>query len=429
MASIVVSFVGTQDPGSDKTKEDGSILSLVRHLLAQNFTITRVILLYTSTDEITPLANLTKEWLGEELQISGEIVDLIPVDKALADDPVDLLGAVQAARQGMERAKSYLTPTDQLEFNASSGTPVMKSAWSILQAAGYAPASRVWQVRNPVKVKSGQERVFTTNVDTLKNEFDLKVVQQQIRDYNYSGALATLKETKLSTNIITALLESGHHRLAFDFNRADASIQSIRSELNDDRWIKEIAALRRKEQGAILAELYFKAVIKLKNQEYADFLVQVVAFQENALRILIQRKFLPEVKKGWKECEEIIKQAINTFDDGKLYQYLKNYCVEENGWSLRLEQQYIHRLTMIAILEYFSEFSSLVQPIKFLGGYCKQRNDSVHQLEGVSEIENQEEVLANLRKIVRGITKLPATNPFDDLNQKICDLLEDCLHS
>lgn len=428
MASIIVSFVGQQDPFSDATEEEGSIVTIVRHLVEKGCEIRRIILLHTT--ETKERADVTKDWLeNKPLEISREMIDIITVADELSEDPVNLLLAAREARKGVEKALLYLTESDQLEFNASSGTPVMKSAWSILQAAGYAPASRVWQVRNPHKILPGQERVFATNVDTLKNEFDLKVVQQQIRDYNYSGALATLKETKLSTNIITALLESGHHRLAFDFNRADASIQPIRIELNDDRWIGEIAALRQKQQGAILAELYFKAVIKLKNQEYADFLVQVVAFQENALRILIQRKFLPDVKKGWKECEEKIKQEINTFDDGKLYQYLNKYRVEENGWSLRLEEQYIHRLTMIAILEYFSEFSNLVQPIKFLSGYCKQRNDSVHQLEGVSEIENQPELLANLRKIVRGITKLPATNPFDDLNETICAQLEGCLHS
>ena len=40
----------------------------------------------------------------------------------------------------------------------------MKSAWNILQAAGYARNSRVWQIRNPDKIQAGQDQVFQTNV-------------------------------------------------------------------------------------------------------------------------------------------------------------------------------------------------------------------------------------------------------------------------
>jgi hypothetical protein len=89
---------------------------------------------------------------------------------------VNLLLAVNEARNGIERGLEYFTKGDNLEFNASSDTPVMKSAWTVLQAAGYAPHSSVWQVRNPKQIQTGQTRVFETNVDTLKREFDVKVI-------------------------------------------------------------------------------------------------------------------------------------------------------------------------------------------------------------------------------------------------------------
>lgn len=180
MTSIVLSFVGNQDPFSDQTTEEGSIVTLIRYLIAENHTINRVILLHTA--ETQERAEATKDWLKDEpLNLSLDQIDIIPVEDILSQDPINLLAAVQEARKGLELAKQYLQKGDHLEFNASSGTPVMKSAWSILQAAGYAPHSSVWQVRNPKQMQSGQPRVFPTNVEVLKNEFDLKVIQQLLQ--------------------------------------------------------------------------------------------------------------------------------------------------------------------------------------------------------------------------------------------------------
>lgn len=110
MTSIVLSFVGNQDPGTDKNDKEGSIVSLTNHLLEQNQEIERIILLYT--DGTQEAANFTKEWLlsGEvqPLKIIEENIELIPVNEKLSQDPIDLLLAIQAARQALEKAKSYL---------------------------------------------------------------------------------------------------------------------------------------------------------------------------------------------------------------------------------------------------------------------------------------------------------------------------------
>ena len=46
-SSIVLSFVGQQDPYSENTSQEGSIATLIRHLLSQKYSIRRVILLHT----------------------------------------------------------------------------------------------------------------------------------------------------------------------------------------------------------------------------------------------------------------------------------------------------------------------------------------------------------------------------------------------
>ncbi|OKH25513.1 hypothetical protein NIES593_03985 [Hydrococcus rivularis NIES-593] len=420
MTSIVLSFVGNQDPGTDKNDKEGSIVSLTNHLLEQNQEIERIILLYT--DGTQEAANFTKEWLlsGEvqPLKIIEENIELIPVNEKLSQDPIDLLLAIQAARQALEKAKSYLRSGDRLELNASSGTPAMKSAWSILQAAGYAPQSRVWQVRNPDKMIPGQSRVFEANVDTLKREFDLKVIQQQINNYNYSGALANFKESGLKDNGVSVLLEYGHCRLACDFKKARQAIDRFR-KIIDPRLSEEIDRLASHDQRYFIVELYFHALTKLKNQEYSNFLVLLFAFQESVLRFQVRKRLCPELLNyPWKDVKEQVEKAIQQYQEGQLHSYLHRL---PNGRLLQLNHP--SRPVLLAILEYVSEQQSLLEPLKRLNKYCNQRNDYVHQFEGVSFIEDEEHLVRDLHKIVRQITQIPEQNSFDILNQQLHSLL------
>lgn len=425
-SSIVLSFVGSQDPYSEKNNEQGSIATLIGHLLDQKYNLRRVILLYT--EDMLEKASDTKHWLqGKDFELSEESIELVPVGAELSKDPVSLLLAVQEARKGLEKAIPFLSKQDRLEFNASSGTPVMKTSWSLLQAAGYAPHSSVWQVRNPREMKEGQHRVFQTNVDTLKNEFDFKVVKKQIEDYNYSGALVTLKDSNLSTNLIIALLEYGQYRLAFDFNRAFKAIQPFAS-LVEPEFISEISSLRQKNRIALFKEVYFKAIIKLKNQQYADFLVDVFRFQEGFLRFLVETKLGFDLPEKTTETQHFWHQ-LKAFDDGNLEHFLNNYKLQ-NGQKLRFSEGFPSRFVLIAILEcYEQEFDSLLKPIEQLNEYCEQRNRCVHSFEGVSELEDGGKIIKILRNILRLKTVVPDKNPFNVINSTIFYLLKEVLES
>ena len=71
MPSILLSFVGNQDPFS-KNHTEGSIISLVRHLTAQNHPITQSILLYTS--DTAGNAQETRDWLESELTLPPQAI-------------------------------------------------------------------------------------------------------------------------------------------------------------------------------------------------------------------------------------------------------------------------------------------------------------------------------------------------------------------
>jgi hypothetical protein len=73
MASIILSFVGNQDPFAVGDRE-GSIVTLVRHLIAQKQQIKHVLLLATNGTKQGSLD--TKEWLHTDIGLSLESIEL-----------------------------------------------------------------------------------------------------------------------------------------------------------------------------------------------------------------------------------------------------------------------------------------------------------------------------------------------------------------
>lgn len=418
MASIVLSFVGQQDPFA-KTETEGSIVTLVRHLVARGHTLKRVFLLHTDSTEQNAID--TRQWLVSEVPtLTPETITALPVSIAFSHDPVNPLLATQEARRVVDQARSDQTAEDFLEFNASSGTPAMKTAWSVLQALGYASArSHVWQVRNPKEMRSGQTQVFYSDVNLLKDELDFKLIKQQIQDYNYSGALITLHESNLLTFVIKAFLEYGYYRLSMDFDRAFSSLAMVAQEV-DSQWMQEIAPLRQKDTQALLQEAYFNTLIRLKTRKYADFLVGLFKLQEQALYFLVQDRLGLAVS-GKPSQKALSWQVIQQAEQGKLYQFLQAYTLPR-GDRLDLDRS-INRYVLQAIVEYYPQFSPIVPLIQKLNQYCDLRNETVHGFIGVSGIEDEITLLNTLRKLMKQITKISEVNPFDHLNGTIVSLL------
>lgn len=444
MASIVLSFVGSQDPYSNTTCKPGSIASLVKHLLEQQQTISRVMLLHSEATHQNAVD--TQDWLSSEYGLEKSQIEVIAVNEMLSQDPINQTLAAQEVRKAIAKAREYQTAQDTLEFNASSGTPAMKSAWGILQVAGYAPRSRVWQVRNPDRMKAGQLPIFRDDVAVLKNEFDRKMIERQINSYDYGAALVMVQESSLASPATIALLEYGRCRLLFDFDKAHEVlkpyekdypqlIQAVKTlsanklknriqKIPSDRS-EEKLELEKCYQQALLQEAYFKALIRLHRQEYSDFLVDLFRFLESIPKFLVHFKVGLEVPSS-RERIEPAWQAVRQFEEGKLSAYLQSNRFQEKNLELK---GFMNRYVLMAILSYFSEFADILPVIEKLNLYCDQRNDYVHGFKGIAKIDNETEVLADLRKLILQVTKIPNENPFKRLNEQILHLLDRTLQA
>lgn len=410
MASIVLSFIGTQDPYSNQTKEEGSLITLLRFLVSRGTAIARVFLLYT--EGTAQNARDTKDHIETEAQLQGLAVELLPTSADLSTDPTDLLKAAQEARRGLEAVKRVMEPGDRVEFNASSGTPAMKSAFSLLQAAGYAGNGQVWQVRNPQQMREGQTRVFSTDVDVLRREFDLKRLKQQIQDFNYSGALLQVTDTAFDCPIIRGLLDYGRCRKSFDFNRARDAIAPLEPDI-DGRWRREIDALRKGNDGLLLANAYFRLELADKNRDYFTLLTLIATIQEKMLKFAVSRYIqLPEGREDLNRFWDDLK----LLKEGQLLKQLASENIPTAGFPKRPHY--------FSILRFFGE-RQLVEHCDALDKSCQQRNLWIHDLKGVSDLREVDELLIKVRRLIKPFAQVSLTdNPFEALNAEILERLD-----
>ncbi|BAZ46104.1 hypothetical protein NIES4102_31320 [Chondrocystis sp. NIES-4102] len=428
MSSIFLSFVGNQDPGSDRNGQEGSIVTLIRHLLEQKHDIKKIFLLYTfGTKEA---AKLTKEWLLLLLTIPPEKIEIIAVDEQLSQDPINLLLAVQEARKAIARAQEELLPGDRLEFNSSSGTPAMKSSWSIIQASGLAFNTHLWQVRDPERKLDHQQQVFESDISVLKKTIDLQTIKKQLAVYNYNGALTTLNASNLidnsdsNDNLIIDLLKSASLRLNSAFESSFNIIKKHEHLLDEYFW-QQSKNLRDRQHGEILKEIYFQAEIKAKNEDYSELLVKIFVFQESVLFYLLKQHLLPRQDINLAMNDNLknkLTAAIQSYAQGDLQKYLNNYRLA-NGQKLLINNNY-NRTVMTVIIQYCCKNNSkIINLLNKFERYCQQRNEYIHQLKGIDKLE-AETILKDLNEILKFLTIETKNKPFELINQTIEQLLE-----
>lgn len=173
-------------------------------------------------------------------------------------------------------------------------------------------------------------------------------------------------------------------------------------------FINEIKELENKKTPALIKEMYLQAKVRLKIKEYCNFLVLVFAFEESVLRYLMIEVFLGHsCDEPWKKAKGKVHDALKAYKGGKLYHQFK------------VTKPDLDCPTMLKILKTFPKYNNLVQPLVKLESYRRQRNDYIHQFEGVSQIENEQEVKNSMETILQELNILSQENTFSLLNQEI----------
>ena len=163
---LLLSFVGEQDPVSNITNEEGSIVTLCRKLRPD-----RVVLFPScsgrANGDTQNGAETTAYWLESELSTPPK-VSCLPL---LLADPTDYSQILPQLHSRLKSLAAELQAEDTVScLNFSSGTPQMKSVWLLLANSGLFQNCQLWQVLNPNYVAEGEERCRELSLTFLEEE-------------------------------------------------------------------------------------------------------------------------------------------------------------------------------------------------------------------------------------------------------------------
>ena len=163
---LLLSFVGEQDPFSNSTNEEGSIVTLCRTLKPD-----RVVLFPSDSGradgDTQKNAEATAHWLATELSPAPE-VSILPLSLPNPTDYAQILPQLHAR---LKTLAPLLQAEDSVScLNFSSGTPQMKSVWLLLANSGMFQNCQLWQVLNPTFVGAGEDRCRELSLTFLEEE-------------------------------------------------------------------------------------------------------------------------------------------------------------------------------------------------------------------------------------------------------------------
>jgi hypothetical protein len=166
MTRIYLSGVGEQDPISETTNSEGSILTSFGHLCEDKQLQFQLVFLLPSSRETSPNRHTEDHaaWCVEALQEAfGIKPQILPLKVRNAADIRQVYPEMRRVLEEeiMPQVRDLGKGKIEFHINASSGTPQMKGAWPLLVNRGvFEPYPvEIWQVMDPRGGGTRQERV------------------------------------------------------------------------------------------------------------------------------------------------------------------------------------------------------------------------------------------------------------------------------
>lgn len=271
-------------------------------------------------------------------------------------------------------------------LEVSGGTPAMTTALLIAGTEAFGARAEVLAVHprheRPSVMEAGRRLLAAPLRATLRSN---------AATYAYDAALRTFREQRApigdrlppgAIGAIEALLAYAHCRYSFDFPGARAALAALPAEATP--WQATFATLAAEvaapDRRALLAEVLHGTAARYATGLYADFLTQLVRFQENLLRLLcLERGARFTLRDGGAEADDgsLISRAwlrtqpftlSRDYDDGR-----------DRASSLAL----LRELAVLLARAQGEDLSALLTASDRLRPLVYLRNEQTHSLNGV----------------------------------------------
>jgi hypothetical protein len=256
-----------------------------------------------------------------------------------------------------------------------------------------------------------------------------------IRRYDYKAALHFLKGFN---PLLRQILTVASARLDFDFYRSNSLLVELREKDREKKTYEKLNHLLGHELSIEqrIEEIYFHLEIKLRNEEYHDFLSRFYCFYDNYVHLLLKEFGYNIVEL---ETENEQKRAHNEFIEKN--PELKDYLENHKKLSHRGNTSTKIRFNMAKFLhkgnDKFAELKEIND--KKFEKMIEMRNRTIiaHRLKGMTERDLAglyspndrasstgdnnlvEEILRDIRLALKFVNIIPRENIFDHINSII----------
>lgn len=440
---ILFSPIGGTDP--IKYQRDGSMLHICRHYKPD------IIYLYLSHEMMEYHRKDNRyvdavERLGTYLGHRFEI-HIIERDQLVDVQQYDIF--YEDFKKEIQKIEQTMGDGDELILNMASGTPAMKSALFVMAAFAEYRFLPV-QVSSPLKkmnknhedreefenelefelnddnTKDAENRCFEVKSLNLVKMLKLEEIKKHVLAYDYTAALSVAKEIEreLSTDAVSLL------------QIADARIRlnhGVISRLNSGRKFK-IYPIEESNKRKIF-EYALALQIKLKKQDYADFIRGVTPLTVDLFEYILKSKCRIVLK----DCCTFNKKGMRIWDEPKLKEKgLLDLLNEEYQEGFRGGPVYSHHLAkLISKKCKDASLCGYVKKITEIEGLV--RNVAAHEIVSVTDDWIREKTSGEARnagdifKIIRHLAgaagivaeDAEAWESYDRMNERIIHSLED----
>lgn len=335
---VLVSCVGNQDPVSERTEQEGAIVTAVRHLEPD--------LLYllpsmekpdvpSSTEEN---AGRTEEWLEESEKLDPEVYHK-PLD---IRDPTDYPRLREEMTEAFNEIRNELGPENtSYQVNISSGTPQMEAVWLALADAGLLKAG-LWKVANPEEASEPtvEGRVSRVDMRFLEEDKVLTRAAELVGEYDFRAAarevdrlpgITTSVRRKDAAKVLEEVFVAYDYWDMLDIPEARVRLEAVLEENEPIENYRKILELLEEQLEALedytrtgrvrgygftenttsLLDIYHNLARRYQQGNYADCLARFWRLYEGTLYYLLRRHdvFPTDIAgKGSKESREKLKR-------------------------------------------------------------------------------------------------------------------------
>lgn len=309
MTRILISPVGQQDPYSEKTNEEGSIVTICR---AERPDLAFLL----PTAERADASTHTAQNARDTVDILADEVPTIrchvrPLDVSDPTDYTQVVPEVDRVIRGiLDEIAALADP--EIILNGSSATPQIKVACLMLAATG-ALACRVLQVANP-ETMTRESRLQEVDVAFIQERQVIERVRSLYRRHLFAAGAAELRGLAASTykpdrrtkalafaevcEGYSHLDQMQYHHARQSLERAAKAVRSIRDFGRVEGPLRkqvetlvELDARRDSEDWPLLADVYHNALRRLDDGSYVDAITRAWRIVEGCLREHLRRSY------------------------------------------------------------------------------------------------------------------------------------------